>query len=87
MHAIDYLTFSTRKQPKTIVKECNQYADRNGDYKGQVTGIRFNDVVMKNYVEAVDWIERNDKGWYDNLAVKFKENRSVKWLVKIEYHC
>ncbi len=87
MHAIEYMVYSTRKAPKTIIKECGQYADRNGDYKGQITGIRFHDEVAKSYMDAVNWIEAHDKGWYDNLAIKYKEDRKVRWLVKIEFHC
>lgn len=87
MHQIEFLTFTTRKLPKTIVKECAKIADHNGDYKGQITGIRFKDFAVENYARAVEWIDANDRGWYDNLAVKYKDGRKVRWLVKIEYHC
>ena len=87
MHEIRYLTYTSRKSEKGILKDCGAIADREGDHKGQIKRIRFSNLVKKNYVEAVDWIEKNDNGWYDNLAVKFKEGRRVMWLVKIEYHC
>ena len=87
-HSINYLEFSLRKQPKTILKECKRIADVNGDYKGQIENIRFNGYsIMKNRDEAEKWIKDNDSGWYDNLAIRFKDNDKVKWLVKIEYHC
>lgn len=89
MHQIQFIDFSSRKSIHTIQKECERIADRNGDYKGQLQScpIRFNDTVMKNADEARNYIELNDSGWYDNLAVKYKEGRAIKWLVKIEYHC
>lgn len=87
MHQIEYIEFSTRKAPKTIVKECCQRADRNGDYKGQITSIRFKDTVINGYNKAVDYLESIDNGWYDNVAVKMKDNGKLRWLVKIEYHC
>ena len=87
MHQIEYLEFSTRKAPKTIIKECCQRADRNGDYKGQITDIRFKDITKKSRKEAIDYIDSIDNGWYNNIAVKMKENGKLRWLVKIEYHC
>ena len=52
MHAIDYLTFSSRRGEKSITQECGKIADRNGDYKGQIGRIRFTDTVCKNWEEA-----------------------------------
>lgn len=88
MHQIDYLTFSSRKLPKTIAAECDRIAKQNSDcgvalYKP----IRFFErKVFKDWQEAEAWIDQNDAGWYDNLAVKYKSGRGTKWLVKIEYH-
>lgn len=87
MHSIDYLTFTSRKVPKTIQKECDKIAERYGDCGGGLyKPVRFMDIVKKNYQEAYDWIQLNDSGWYDNLAVKYKDGGAIKWLVKIEYH-
>ena len=87
MHQIEYLTYTSRKSEKTILKECSVIADWEGDYKGQIKHIRFKDIVKNNYDEAYEWIRQNDNGWYDNLAVKYKDGRKVMWLVKIEFHC
>ena len=88
MHAIQYLTFSSRKSINTIQKECKIIADREGDYKGQLDkGIRYKDKVLKDLNEAEQWIKQNDCGWYDNLAIKYKDGSKIMWLVKIEYHC
>lgn len=87
MHRLEYLEFSTRKSEKTIIKECARLADREGDYKGQIRSIRFTDKILKGYENARAWIENNDAGWYDNLAIKYIENGKKHWLVKIEFHC
>jgi len=88
MHAIEYLDFSCRTSERTIYKECKRLADREGDYPNQLdSGIRFKDYVMKNRAEAENWIEQHDSGWYDNLAIKYKDGRKIMWLVKIEFHC
>ena len=87
MHEIRYLDFLGSKSESAIVKECGRIADTNGDYKGQIRGIRFKDAVLKDRSEAEQWIVRNDNGWYDNLAVRYKDGKKYMWLVKIEYHC
>lgn len=87
MHAIKYLDISCRNSEKAIVKYCSQIANTYGDYEDQITDIRFRDKVVKNRAEAEEWIKSNDTGWYDNLAIKYKDGRKTMWLVKIEYHC
>lgn len=87
MHAIHLWSFPCKTNEKVILSECAKCADENGDYEGQITHILFKDEVKKNYEEAETWIRENDKGWYDNLAIKYKEGRRIMWLVKFEYHC
>lgn len=89
MHRIDYLTFSSRLMTKTIANECDKIAERNSDCGcGLYKPIRVlgKDRVFKDYEEAQSYIDEQDSGWYDNMMVKYKEGKSVKWLVKIEYH-
>ena len=91
-HQIDYVEFGCRTQPKTIQKECDRIAKYRSDCGSTLyKPIRFfGNKVFKNYEEAEAWIDQNDAGWYDNLAVKFKfktkTSAKTKWLVKIEYH-
>ena len=86
-HAVEYHDFDSKTPEKRILLECALIADEEGDYEGQIGAIRFADTICKNREEAHKWIEEHDRGWYDQLAVKYKEGRSVNWLVKIEYHC
>lgn len=86
-HAISKMNFPATKSKREILSICAEIANENGDYEDQITGIRFNDTVLKNFDEAMKWIDRNDSGWYDQLAVKYKGEKETMWLVKIEYHC
>lgn len=87
MHNIHHLTFPCKKTMGAIQKVCSKIADENGDYKGQLkSGIRFKDRVLSDRNAAERWIDENDSGWYDNLAIKYKDGRKIMWLVKIEYH-
>ena len=87
MHQIDYLTFSSRKLPKTIAKECDEIAEQNSDCGGGLyKPIRIIDRVFEDFEDARLFIEDHDSGWYDNLMVKYKDKRAIRWLVKIEYH-
>ena len=91
-HQIDYVTFGCRTQPKAIQRECDRIAKYRSDCGSTLyKPVRFfGQKVFKDWNEATDWIELNDAGWYDNLAVKYKEKTKAgtktKWLVKIEYH-
>lgn len=43
--------------------------------------------VYKNHDEAMAAIQKLDKGWYDDHAVRYREGRRINWLVKVEWHC
>lgn len=45
------------------------------------------DIICKNREEAEREIERLDKGWYDDHAIRYKDGRKLYWLIKYEYHC
>ena len=45
------------------------------------------DIICKNRDEAKQMIQRLDRGWYDDHAVRYKDGRKLMWLVKYEYHC
>lgn len=87
MHEIHYRTFPVKKTLGAIQKECDKDAVIYGDYHHKLDPpIRFKDKVCKTHEEAYNWIEQNDSGWYDSLAIKYKEGRKIFWLVKYEYH-
>lgn len=55
---------------------------RHEDYQEGSSGlhppIRWIDKVLDSYDEALKFIEREDSGWYDSLAVKFRDYSALK---------
>lgn len=88
-HNISYLDYHCSCSQRQIQKRLDDFVACE-DYKEGATGlprpIRWIDHLCKNRDEALGYIESRDKGWYDCLAVKYKNGRKIYWLVKIEYH-
>lgn len=88
MHAIDYNDYKATTDKGTIQADCDYIAEERGDYHcGLDMPIRFNNITLGSRDDAMTWIEEHDRGFYDNLAVKYKDGEGEWWLVKIEYHC
>lgn len=86
-HNIQYFTYTERKSTKAISAELDAYV-RKATWRegggGIDGGIRFIDKVMPDYNSAEEFIKANDKGWYDCLAVKYKEVPRGKTTKKLE---
>ena len=86
-HNIEHRTYTERKDKKAIESEINQYVRKatwqEGGH-GLESGIRFIDKVMPDYQSAMAFLEQNDRGWYDCLAVKYKELPSGKSTKKLD---
>ena len=63
-HEIEIMSFPTSKSLESIKKEI--YLEYN------CGKIRFIDNLFANRELAQEYIEKNDRGWYDCLAVKYK---------------
>ena len=89
MHNIRFLDYSCRESQKKVEKSLDNFVARE-DYEEGATGlpnpIRWINHLCKNREEAAEYIRTHDRGWYDSLAVQYKEGRRKMWLVKIEYH-
>ena len=73
-HEIRHLEYAETTDRKHIVADANELATRDGDYHHALdTPIRFIEFVCEDREKAYEYIQSHDKGWYDNLAVKFKE--------------
>lgn len=73
-HTIQHFTFPVKTKKQDIIAECSDYANRNGDYADQIEGIRFKENTTYDcYEDAEKAIESMDNGWYDNIAVKYKD--------------
>lgn len=96
MHNIEYRSYNENVDQELVQKELDHYVaivDYMKCSKGLGTKIRWLGKfdVCKNYEDAEKLIDKLDRGWYDCLAVRYFETdpnnkKSVKWLVKIEYH-
>lgn len=74
-HNIEYYTYPATKKQTAIESELQAYAKRKTHEEGGgglPSRIRWCDRVCDDYESAKDFIDRNDKGWYDQLAVKYK---------------
>lgn len=76
MHNIHYSSYNEKVNKKSVQKEWDNVAAREGYLEG-ATGlpgdIRWIDKVCDSYEEAQQYIDKNDNGWYDQLAVKYLE--------------
>ena len=86
-HLISTQTFSSQITTKRIQAYCDEEAIREGDYHSPLyPPIRFVDRVLESREAAEEYIDTHDKGFYDSLAIKYKNGRKIEWLVKYEYH-
>ena len=88
-HNIRYLDYHCSVSQKKVQKNLDRYVALEDYYEGAVglpNPIRWIDHLCKNREEAYEYIQSHDRGWYDCLAVQYKESRKKMWLVKIEYH-
>ena len=86
--AIRHLTYPCRTTERQILKDLNVFAydpQETIGYHGNMTFHK--EPVYKNYDEAMAAIQKLDKGWYDDHAVRYREGRRINWLVKVEWHC
>ena len=83
-HAIVHSVHDIKESRGSITADRNEDAMYNGDYcSGLSSDIRFLDIVCQDYDLAVEAIESHDKGWYDQLAVKFFDYEKVEDTKKI----
>lgn len=88
-HNTRYLTYSSSVSQKAVQKRLDHFVSVEDEEEGAAglpNPIRWIDHTCKNYDEAEEYIKSHDRGWYDCLAVKYKNGRRKLWLVKIEYH-
>ena len=87
-HAIRHLDYHCSVSKKQILNDINRFAydpQESSGYHGNLTF--HDDIVCKNYEEAMEKLASLDKGWYDDHAVFYKDGRKKYWLVKVEWHC
>lgn len=78
-HAIYHDSFSVKKSRNEIYSILDQRAIEEGDYhSGLNANIRWYNRCFPTIEEAEKFLESNDKGWYDQLAVKYKYQEDFK---------
>jgi hypothetical protein len=83
-HAIEYNTYSATWTMKQIAADVLECVKHQGDHYG-TDKVRFpTDKVFDTCEEARKYINANDKGWYDGIAVKFLDFDEVKDSEKIK---
>lgn len=87
-HAIEHYEYDIKTDKRRIESEMNEIAREDGDYhSGLNSSIRWLDHICEDRERAYSYIESNDKGWYDQLAVKFREypkSEPTKTLLSLE---
>lgn len=87
-HATMHYEYSINSNKKDIEAEMNEQARIDGDYhSGLNAPIRWIDVICEDRQKAYEYIREHDKGWYDQLAVKFREypkSEPTKTLLSLE---
>lgn len=74
-HNIEYYSYPITKKQTAIESELQAYAKRRTYEEGGgglPNSIRWLNYVCDDYNSAQKFLESNDRGWYDQLAVKFK---------------
>lgn len=74
-HNIEHYDYAEKADKQKIQKDLSTYVSHCTWQEGGhgIPQIRWNEFICESYDEAKDWIEAHDKGWYDCLAVKYKE--------------
>ena len=84
---IRYLDYHCSTSEATILKDLNRFAydpQETSGYHGNLTFHK--EPVYRNREEAEKAIEKFDKGWYDDHAVRYRQGRKIFWRVKVEWH-
>lgn len=88
MHNIEHWDYPQNANKRTVANEIDEYVAHE-DWKegcsGLYNGIRWLDGnIYDSYDEAMDALEKLDRGNYDNLAVLYKSYAHVKRTKKME---
>lgn len=81
MHNIEYGIYKENVNKKNVQQYWDEYAaheDWQEGCSGLSQDIRWIDHICEDRDAAYGYIEAHDKGWYDQLAVKFKEYPPIK---------
>ena len=87
-HQIQYIDYPCRTSEHVIQKDLNHFAydpQETSGYHGDLTFHK--EPVYKTREDAMAAIEKLDRGWYSDHAVRYRDGRKIFWLIKVEWHC
>lgn len=86
-HEVRFASYPENCNPKEVAAEWDEIV-RHEDYEEGASGlcrpIRWIDKVLPTREEAVQYINSIDSGWYDNIAVKYRDFSHIKQPKEIE---
>ena len=89
MHNIEHHVYPENVDKKKVFNELNEFVEHEcWQEGGSLNGIRWETYpILESREKAEQWIKEHDRGWYDNLAVRFLnpkriENEKTKELNK-----
>ena len=80
-HEIRYLDYNENADRKKVQNELDTYVQKEcwkEGSSGLLNPIRWLDHICADREEAVDYVQSHDKGWYDQLAVKYRVYPKLK---------
>ena len=87
MHNICHYVYPENVDKKKVFNELNDYVEHVcWQEGGSLDHIRWeNYPILENRRDAEEWISKHDRGWYDNLAVRFTKpvDKSTDKLIAI----
>ena len=89
-HVINHTVYDESVCKKNVQAEWDDTAARDDYQEGcrsLAQSIRWIDHICESYDDAMKFIEENDSGWYDQLAVKFKKEKETAGLTKAKERC
>lgn len=75
-HNVMHSTYPQNVDKRKVQREWDEYVaheDWQEGASGLPGSIRWIDHICEGYDEALEYIESHDKGWYDQLAVMYKD--------------
>lgn len=81
MHNIEHYNYPENISKKDVFAKLNHYVHVQTEAEGG-TGLEqirwLDDVICDSYDDAKKYIEEHDRGWYDQLAVRYRETSVPK---------
>ena len=73
-HVVGYTDcLNTERAKAEAIADINELAIQNGDCHAPIQSIRWSNVTCSSREDALNWIRKYQRNWYDQMAVKYYE--------------